>query len=200
MKRCKFFILLLAFLVFSCQSKKEENIISPKSDGFYGHYILAAVNWQGSFLDLDEDGVGHYDVLQEFMNISGYDEYSATVRIGPSPAYIFRFALPYPVLNSEYHCTQMAKLNMNIAMNKGDIAYGGSRERKLAEWLKKSNIFLSGVKYVRIALSKSDTTEFKVYVYCSLPIANRIENKIEMHLDYLVYTFVKESTLPKFDL
>ncbi len=62
------FTIIFLLALSSCGKDNELS----EEDALCGKYQLKAVSWSGNALDLNNDGIGHWDLINEFNQLPGY--------------------------------------------------------------------------------------------------------------------------------
>lgn len=187
------------FFAMSC-----EKIDTPESDihMLYGDYSLSNVRWYGQPIDLNNDGIGHNNLLSEFQNKIGYyePEYNAIVTDSaksidedPESATAFNVSIPYPyfvVVEGEWKCIEIRTFKITLRAHKGNFYLHSNCCQTYPGFNDPSDIFLSCVKEISLVVDSYDDQLFNVGLHCIMP--NNCGTEQELLDNYLYYEYTKD--------
>lgn len=93
-------IILIAASICACDSYTQPDSFEAKAAMYLGEYELTKAHWEGLAIDLNDDGRGSWDLLNEYIYAFGYYEpyHNATVTMGKTSETYFGDA-PYISVN-----------------------------------------------------------------------------------------------------
>lgn len=194
---------LLAFVLSFCACGKID--LDPQEANvrkLYGSYNLSEVHWSGLSVDVDSDGIGRWDLLEdEFKPMFGYfsEDYRADVKgivVGDGesaePAVEFNAAIPYPyyvISDGKWFCSRIKKLKVSLNAETRHVSVFSSLGYVNPKINDPYDIFLSGIDAMCVTVSSFDDGSFELRLHCTLP--HGLADEQELDGDYLSYTFKK---------
>lgn len=202
MKRFFFVSLATAMCLIGCDKVSPVNGRFEKNmQKLFGDYELVEVSSPG-VPDLNNDFIGHSDLLYEFQNNLGYFEpdYTACVCDGiyyPSgqkgkSAVAFNVTLPYPyyvVKNGEWICTCIKKINFTIRADEDSFYPGVTCCKASPTYDDPDDVFLSRVREIGLNVQSYDARSFQIVLRCTMPVIDRHE----LQENYIYYDFLRKN-------
>lgn len=193
-------ILAAAACLYSCNEKE-----SPVSGSFEalveemcGEYVLSGMHWTGTPIDLNGDGTGYNDLIQELCCFNGYYEPNHYAEVAVSDieqrdddkTISVSVMLPYPDFLEKDGKTYIAGVGY-LPFTLRETYIGGDTSVALTygpvsfDQVPDEEIFLKGITELRITDFKD--REFTVRVRCHMKEADKTEYRHE----YLNYYYRK---------
>lgn len=187
-----FLMLIVAFcsLFFvSCENDKPSLSIIDMATG---EYELVDVHWNGLPLDLDNDGVAQYALLNEYKNLLGYFEKNHIATIGHKKSTETKveaqLAFPeYIEKDGDFQIRGLKYLPMSIGLE--NIDSPSSYQTFNFKNYDESDTNLSDI--YSITASNFTDNSFKLKLHCTLLHVDISNKSQSLETNYLVYTYRK---------
>lgn len=186
-KQILFVLMAAALLVAGCEEeeKMDPEGFEAKTKDIVGRYEICRVFWSGLSADLDGDGIGRHEMLDEYENILGWSHKMSWAEIDAdvkNETARLEARIPYPILTKEedrYVATKIDYLPLSIEISDLDRLYHNSLRFHNPE--DNSDIYLSTVDEILISEMEDGTLTLRVH--CAL---------VPDDIYYLYLTFRKE--------
>lgn len=171
----------------------------------YGNYTLSDIHWPGTSVDLNNDGIGFWDLLYEFQNKIGYYEpdYTAVVTEGTTYSYkephakkstAFNVVLPYPYYVEDqgiWRCIEIRTLKYSVRATEESFHLVSNCCETKPGFNDPTDLFLSNVSEISLVVDSYTDNVFKIGLECILP--HDIGESQTLDKDYMYYEFIKTS-------
>lgn len=189
------FALMTAFV--SCDKDDDEPKPLSKQEAFaqklYGDYVLEGVHWSGLPVDLNRDGTGRWELMDEFKAMLGFymPDYVTNVCAGKTEEYIeFNFAIPCPhfvLEDSLWVCTEMRTIKKTMTAKVNYLKpYQGALWSAPKPVTGDSDLFVASIKDIEVYTEDADSKKLLVRVHCTMPHAH---GDHQLNENYMYFTF-----------
>lgn len=170
-----------------------------EADRYIGTYELADMHWEGSAIDLNNDGRGYWALLQEYIHIIGYYEpnHYATIEMAKTispeynvPAIAVNVRLPFPEYvyeDGRYHAEGLQYIPMTIRVENLNDKYDIGRIQ--INIYDESDVELGDI--YELCIEEMTEKGFNVSMRCTLlhEDANEVQT---FDTDYLNFTYTRK--------
>lgn len=205
----KVLVLILSFFCMlsfvSCEKENKPDSFESNMHRMYGDYKLSDIHWPGLPVDLNNDGIGYWDLLYEFKNKIGYYEpdYIAMVNDGTVYSYkesyaeyatAFNVAIPYPYFiedEGEWKCTSIRTIQLTLRSTEKTFEFRTNCSFIYPGFNDPDDLFLANVKDISLVVDSFEEKVFQIGVHCSLPTPPNGGGQT-INENYLYYEYTKQ--------